>query len=66
MLRGDEVGALLERTFCNAGTYERTDGQLHRLLPAAPAAMCRAAGVEHVETLTGFKWISRVPGLAFG
>jgi phosphomannomutase len=24
------------------------------------------AGVAHVETLTGFKWISRVPGLAYG
>ncbi|MFF2316675.1 phospho-sugar mutase [Arthrobacter sp. NPDC058097] len=25
-----------------------------------------AAGYAHVETLTGFKWISRVPGLAYG
>ena len=28
--------------------------------------MCRAAGVRHEETLTGFKWISRVPGLRYG
>jgi len=25
-----------------------------------------AAGYRHAQTLTGFKWISRVPGLAFG
>jgi phosphomannomutase len=30
------------------------------------AAMCRAAGVRHEETLTGFKWIGRVPGLRYG
>jgi phosphomannomutase len=30
------------------------------------AAVCRAHGVEHTETLTGFKWISRVPGLRYG
>jgi phosphomannomutase len=30
------------------------------------AAMARAAGVRHEETLTGFKWISRVAGLRYG
>ena len=28
--------------------------------------MAAANGIRHEETLTGFKWISRVPGLAFG
>ena len=30
------------------------------------AAIAAANGIRHEETLTGFKWISRVPGLAFG
>jgi len=29
-------------------------------------AMAAAAGQPHQETLTGFKWIGRIPGLAFG
>lgn len=28
--------------------------------------MAATAGVEHRETLTGFKWIARVPGIAYG
>jgi phosphomannomutase len=30
------------------------------------AAIARAAGLRHEETLTGFKWISRVEGLRYG
>jgi phosphomannomutase len=30
------------------------------------AAIATASGLAHVETLTGFKWISRAPGLVFG
>jgi phosphomannomutase len=29
-------------------------------------AMATDAGIRHEETLTGFKWIARVPGLVFG
>ena len=30
------------------------------------ARIAAAAGYAHEETLTGFKWISRVPGLLYG
>ena len=66
MLRGDEVGALLGSHILARGV----DGDAvfansivsSRLL----AAMAKAAGVRHEETLTGFKWISRVEGLRYG
>lgn len=67
MLRGDEVGALL-------GEYLATR-------PGAPSSgtlacsivssqllgrIAAAHGFEHVQTLTGFKWISRAPDLVYG
>ncbi|MCX6497797.1 MAG: phospho-sugar mutase [Arthrobacter sp.] len=70
MLRGDEVGALL-----GAHVVARLDGiggaavgvfansiVSSRLL----ARIAAAAGYTHEETLTGFKWIARVPGLLYG
>ncbi len=66
MLTGDEVGVLL-------GTWIVRDGLPDGAVVANSivsgrqlAAVCRAHGVDHVETLTGFKWISRVPGLRYG
>ena len=73
MLRGDEVGALL-------GAHVLSRGAAGGVVPDSPdcifansivssrllATMCRAAGVRHEETLTGFKWIGRVPGLRYG
>jgi phosphomannomutase len=69
MLRGDEVGVLLGSHLLERGVERDSPDAVFansivssRLL----AAMCRAAGVRHEETLTGFKWIARVPGLRFG
>lgn len=73
MLRGDEVGALI-------GSHLLALGPEAGVVPDSPecvfansivssrllAAMCRRAGVRHEETLTGFKWIGRVPGLRYG
>ena len=64
MLSGDEVGALLARhllTSGRRGVYATTIVSSSLL-----SRMAAAAGQPYVETLTGFKWIGRVDGLAFG
>ena len=64
MLRGDEVGALLAHHLLSSGrkgTYAASIVSSSLL-----GKQAAAAGQAYVETLTGFKWISRVPDLAFG
>src|SRR4051794_17018182 len=64
MLRGDEVGALLAHALLSRGTqgtYATTIVSSTLLQKLAAAA-----GQPYAETLTGFKWIGRVEGLAFG
>jgi phosphomannomutase len=64
MLRGDEVGALLAHHLLRRG---RTGTYAASIVSSSLlGAMATAAGQPYAETLTGFKWISRVPGLAFG
>ncbi len=66
MLRGDEVGALLGAHVVHRGV-SRGDVFANSIVSSRLlAAIARAAGVAHEETLTGFKWISRVPGLRYG
>ncbi|WP_371131025.1 phospho-sugar mutase [Arthrobacter sp. SDTb3-6] len=73
---GDEVGALLGAHLASRGGRAEKGATpdasrvpvfansivSSRLL----ARIASAAGYLHVQTLTGFKWISRVPGLAYG
>jgi phosphomannomutase len=65
MLRGDEVGALLADSLLRKGvrgTYTTTIVSSSLL-----GAMAERHGVGYVQTLTGFKWISRAaPDLVFG
>jgi phosphomannomutase len=64
MLRGDEVGALLASQLLASGkkgTYATSIVSSSLL-----GRMAAAAGQSYAETLTGFKWIGRVDGLAFG
>ena len=64
MLRGDEVGALLAEHLLasgRVGTYA-TSIVSSSLLARQAAAHDQTS----VETLTGFKWIGRLPDLAFG
>ena len=64
MLRGDEVGALLAHHLLRTG---RTGTYACSIVSSSLLAkQAEAAGQPHAETLTGFKWIGRVEGLAFG
>lgn len=77
MLRGDEVGALLGALAADAiggsGTFVAGTPDGSELVFANSivssrllAQIAQAAGARHEETLTGFKWISRVDGLSYG
>ena len=67
-LTGDEVGALLGQ---DAAQHLVSAGERKVLASSVVssrllAAIAAAHGLEHRATLTGFKWISRVPDLAYG
>jgi phosphomannomutase len=82
MLRGDEVGALLgahivARLAAGSEAEASDGGETAGAEPSGVfansivssrllARVAAAAGYAHEETLTGFKWISRVPGLLYG
>ena len=66
MLRGDEVGALLaahlvRREPTLQGTFAESIVSSSLL-----GRIAEAHGLGYAETLTGFKWISRVEGLRYG
>ena len=64
MLRGDEVGALLAGHLLGL----RREGVYATSIVSSSllGKMARAEQQLYAETLTGFKWIGRVPDLAFG
>jgi phosphomannomutase len=64
MLRGDEVGALLAHHLLSQG---RTGTYACSIVSSSLLRkLAEAAGQRFAETLTGFKWISKVDGLVFG
>ena len=64
MLTGDELGLLLADDALRAG---RTGTYACSIVSGSGLqAMAAAAGQPFSYTLTGFKWIGRVPGLVFG
>lgn len=68
-LTGNEVGALLGwRAAEQARRDGRKGGALACSIVSSPAlgAVAHDYGLHFAETLTGFKWISRVPDLVFG
>jgi phosphomannomutase len=64
MLSGDEVGALLGDLLLRRGVEGTYAASI--VSSSLLGRMAAAAGQPYVETLTGFKWIGRVDGLAFG
>lgn len=64
MLRGDEVGALLAHHLLVRGTKGTYAASI--VSSSLLGRQAAAAGQPYAETLTGFKWIARVEGLAFG
>ncbi|MFF2844520.1 phospho-sugar mutase [Paenarthrobacter sp. NPDC057981] len=72
MLRGDEVGALLGAhivaRLAAASPDDAHTGVFANSIVSSRllSRIAASAGFAHQETLTGFKWISRVPGLTYG
>ncbi len=64
VLRGDEVGALLGDFLLRTGTHGTYAASI--VSSSLLGRLAAAHGQPYVETLTGFKWIGRVDGLAFG
>jgi len=68
-LRGDEVGILLgEHVLDRALAAGVQNPVLANSIVSSRqlGAYCAGRGVQHHATLTGFKWIARIPGLVFG
>jgi phosphomannomutase len=66
MLRGDEAGALLATHLVRR--YPDLSGTFAASIVSSSllGRIAAAHGLGYVETLTGFKWISRVDGLRYG
>ena len=64
LLRGDEVGALLGDFLLRLGKRGVYANSI--VSSSLLGTLAAAHGQPHEETLTGFKWIGRVEGLAFG
>lgn len=67
-LSGNEIGWLLGWRAAERLAAADADGTLACSIVSSPAlkAIADAYHLDHVETLTGFKWISRAPALAYG
>jgi len=67
-LSGNDVGSLLGWRAAERLAQTDTAGTLASSLVSSPAlaAIADEYRLDYVETLTGFKWISRAGGLAFG
>ena len=67
-LTGNQVGAILGWHCAKRAHKTGVTGMLANSLVSSPVLgkIAKHFGLEHEETLTGFKYVSRVPGLIFG
>ncbi|GAA0958430.1 phospho-sugar mutase [Frigoribacterium faeni] len=67
-LSGNEVGSLLGWRAAERAREADVDGTLAASIVSSPALreIARVHGLDYVDTLTGFKWVSRVGGLLYG
>lgn len=67
-LSGNEIGAVLGWRTARELAQHNTSGTLACSIVSSPAlsAVAEHYGLKFEWTLTGFKWVSRVPNLAFG
>lgn len=63
MLRGDELGALLATHLVGEGARGTFAASI--VSSSLTGKIAAAAGLPYEETLTGFKWLGRVPDLAY-
>ncbi|MFI0940636.1 phospho-sugar mutase [Streptomyces sp. NPDC021020] len=68
MLRGDELGALLAAHLVGRGAAEPGQDVFAASIVSSSllSKIAARAGLGYEDTLTGFKWIARVPGLRYG
>ena len=68
MLRGDEVGAILGH-YISTTMKDSTNGKAFGNSIVSSSILKKIAdkhGIEFHETLTGFKWLAKIPNLRFG
>jgi phosphomannomutase len=67
-LSGNDVGALLGWRAAERLRARGSSGTLAASIVSSPAlaAVARHFGLDYADTLTGFKWVSRVEGLVYG
>ena len=67
-LSGDEIGSILGERIASSIAGNENAGRLANSIVSSRllGRIAAAHGIEHRETLTGFKWIARVADIAFG
>ena len=64
MLRGDELGVILGESIARESSYGIFANSI--VSSSILSKIARFYNLEFKETLTGFKWLAKIPGLTFG